>query len=213
MGFKDITGERYGRLLVIMPIKKDGRGEYFWICQCDCGNIKTISGNKLRSGNTRSCGCFREEHRGDNNRTHGMANNRLYTIWLNMRSRCYNPKNISYRNYGGRGISVCNEWRGSFEKFMDWSFYHGYNEALTIDRIDFNGNYSPQNCKWATKIEQANNKRNNHVINIDGEEKTISEWARIYGINCDTIERRINAYGWDEQIAVKTPVHMKGVGC
>lgn len=201
----DITGNKYGRLTVIAFDHKDKRGEYYWRCKCDCGNETVASGNKLRTGNTKSCGCLQREHRLEGfNKTHGMTDSKLYVTWLNMRARCNKPTSLMYNNYGGRGIKVCDEWDKAFEPFMEWALSHGYEEGLTIDRIDVNGNYEPNNCRWETKKKQALNRTDNHMLTAFGKTQTIKEWADETGIKYDTIERRINAYGWSPEEAVST---------
>lgn len=200
---KDETGNRYGRLVVIEKHHQDSRGEWYWLCKCDCGNDKIVSGNKLRCGNTKSCGCLQYEHRKVGfHRTHGKSETKLYVAWLNMRSRCYNPKNIVYKNYGGRGISVCEEWRNSSDAFIAWAEKNGYQDGLSIDRIDVNGNYEPSNCRWVTKEQQYLNRTDSHLLTAFGKTQTISEWANESGIAYDTIERRINAYNWSPEDAV-----------
>ena len=137
--------------------------------------------------------------------THGMSSSRIYSIWENMLSRCENPKHKSYDLYGGRGIGICHKWK-AFEPFMKWAYKNGYNETLTLDRIDSNQNYSPENCRWATTTEQANNRRTNHTIAIDGHLITLAESAEIYGINAHMIGRRVDA-GWNVLDAISLPKH------
>mgnify|MGYP001771151571 CR=1 FL=1 len=213
MPVKDMTGKTFGRLHVFARSENGKNGQAYWICKCECGNIKRVSGYKLRSGNTRSCGCYRDEIRPFNRRIHGMSSYknkkvRIYNIWLNMKSRCNNPKNPEYRLYGGRGIAICDEWY-DFEKFYKWAKEAGYRDDLTIDRINTNGNYEPTNCRWATRVEQQNNKRNNHILKYNGQSKTIAEWAEEVGIAYDTLWARIQVYGWSVEKALTTPV--KGV--
>ena len=133
----------------------------------------------------------------------GEANPRLYNSWRAMKARCGNPNDKSYPYYGGRGISVCEEWAG-FQQFMEWAIVSGYHDGLTIDRIDVNGNYCPGNCRWATRMEQVNNARSNRHIEFNGETHTIGEWALITGINHFTLRNRLTYYGWSAERALTT---------
>lgn len=182
--FIDLTGQHFGKVTVFKRKGKSKEGEILWLCHCECGNITTIRGNKLRSGHTQSCGCLRGEK-------HGLSKTRLYHIWQLLKDRCYNPNSLNYSYCGSRNIEVCEEWLKSFVSFYDWALENGYREDLTIDRIDNNAGYSPENCHWATWIEQENNRRNNHHLTIDDDMKTISEWSRTTGINRSTMESRL----------------------
>lgn len=199
---KDITGMKFGRLTVLRLSHKDNRKECHWLCKCECGNQKVVSGNKLRSGNTKSCGCLQKEFLdGRLRRKHGLTNTKLYATWENMKHRCEDPKNWMYPNYGGRGIKVCEEWHNS-STFFEWAYSHGYKEGLTIERIDVNGNYEPGNCTWIPIKNQYLNRTDSHFVTAFGKTQTISEWAKESGIKYDTIERRLNQYGWDAERAV-----------
>lgn len=199
---KDMTGKRFGRLTVIEPAFVDARGEWHWACKCDCGNLKTVAGNKLRSGNTRSCGCLQTEERGKGKITHHKTDTKLYIIWLNMKARCGNPKNTMYYRYGGRGITVCQEWIHDFAEFMKWAESAGYQEGLSIERIDVEKGYSPENCRWIQKKDQWLNRSDSHRLTAFGKTQTMKEWSEETGIKLDTIERRVNAYGWSPEKAV-----------
>ena len=160
----DLKGQRFGRLTVIGRAPRKGNTEQAcWECLCDCGNTITTLGYCLRSGGTTSCGCYHKEVSGKVFRTHGLRNTKLYNVWCSMKERCHTPSNTSYKNYGARGIKVCDEWL-KFEPFYEWAISNGYSEGLSIDRIDVNGNYCPENCRWSTKEVQANNTRANHYV-------------------------------------------------
>lgn len=192
-----MIGRQFGRLTVIAEGEKPkGRRQAHWICQCACGAItKPIVGYKLRSGETKSCGCYKRDITIERNTKHNLCHTRIYRIYSLVKNRCTNPNSPEYSRYGGRGIKVCDEWLSSFATFYDWAMANGYREDLTIDRIDVNGNYEPANCRWATAEEQSNNKRNNIWLEINGETKTIAQWARETGLKYRTIHARYN-WGW-----------------
>ena len=191
MKLNDLTGQRFGRLTVIERACPEKKGKVYWICRCDCGNYSIVQSGNLKSGNTTGCGCMKIEGAKEANTTHGQTGTRLYKAWDSMRQRCNNPKKDHYKDYGGRGITVCDEWQNDFQAFYDWSMDNGYAENLTLDRIDADGNYCPENCRWATVKAQQNNRRNNHLITYNGETHTIAEWSEIVGVNRNTLKGRI----------------------
>jgi hypothetical protein len=195
MPIKNIVGERFGRLIVLSSSGKDKFGNYKWLCKCDCGNEIITKGIYLKKGETRSCGCLAKELQKQRHTTHNRCKEHLYKIWASMKSRCYNPHNKRYLNYGGRGITVCEEWKKDYMSFRKWAYANGYDEnadfmKCTLDRTDTNGNYEPSNCRWVTMKEQANNKTNNRLLTYNGETLTASQWADKIGINRDTLWQR-----------------------
>jgi len=162
MRWHDLTGMKFGRLTVIERANNNNQYRAQWLCVCECGNRRIIPSDCLLKGTSKSCGCLNNEIRksGANRRTHGGCGTRLHRIWKNMKTRCKNLNSIDYQKwYGGRGIEVCKEWDDSFESFKEWAIQNGYDDKLSIDRINVNGNYEPDNCRWSTSKEQANNKR------------------------------------------------------
>ena len=183
----DITGQRFGRLTVIKEAdnRHYARRNSYWECLCDCGNTIVIQGGALRSGHTRSCGCLVKELLAERATTHGMSYDRLYQTWADMKQRCSNPRCKSYPDYGGRGISYADEWN-NFEVFREYALSVGYDDTLTIERIDVNGNYEPGNVKFIPLKEQIRNKRNSIHLTYKGIEKTLGEWAGQFGVNRGT---------------------------
>lgn len=207
--FLDLTGQRFGRLTVISFSHKNKRGVVYWSCKCDCGKETVASRSDLRGGNTQSCGCYRLQRIKETNSTHQESHTRLFKTWCSMRERCTYPRNNHYHIYGGRGIKVCDEWQ-EFIPFRDWALANGYRDDLTIDRIDPDGNYCPENCRWTDAKTQANNKRNNRLIEYKGQTKTLAQWCRDFpGLSAGTIKSRIYLYGWSVERAFETPVKRK----
>ena len=198
------VGDKYGRLIIIKEIERDKHNKRCVQCLCDCGNKIEIEFQSLRSGNTTSCGCYWSEVVRKVNITHGMTYAPLYNTWRGMKERCFNHKASNYSNYGGRGISICDVWI-SFEAFSKWALANGYRDNLTIERKDNDGDYEPDNCRWATRLEQNNNRRTNHMVTYQGKTKSIAEWSRITGINYNTLRDRIKQ-NWPIKQAIFTPV-------
>lgn len=208
--FIDLTGQKFGRLVVIECVGRDKHKHILWKCVCNCPNgEKTeciVDGGHLRTGHTRSCGCLHDELVTLRNLKHGKYHCRLHIKWNGIKNRCYNPNSQNYEDYGGRGITVCDEWQ-EFEPFYEWAMANGYDEnapssEYTIERIDVNGDYEPSNCRWATDKEQANNRRNNHFITYNGKTKTLSQWEDELGIKQSTLKCRINNYNWSIERAL-----------
>ena len=179
--FVDISGSRFEKLIVLEDGFKKGKEIYCYV-KCDCGNDFYVRKSCLKNKNTRSCGCIHREQLIDRNASHMMSNSKIYTIYHGIISRCYRKTETDYCNYGGRGIIMCDEWVKSFESFRDWAFGSGYKEGLSIERINVNGNYCPENCTWIPKNEQALNKRNSVFITINGIMKNMCVWMREFGI-------------------------------
>lgn len=207
----DRAGQRVGRLTVLgSPHKKgSGRQKWYWLCKCDCGTTLSVAAQRLSAGGTKSCGCLRKEAAAAQCRsrtTHGMGSTRIYNIWRKMQQRCTDPANPAWKDYGGRGISVCNEWLADPAAFQSWAEGNGYKPSLTIERIDNNGNYEPSNCRWASRVEQNHNKRNNFNIQVGAVTKCVSEWQAETGICRKVIANRIRA-GIAPELAVSLHGH------
>jgi len=200
----DLTGRRFGKLEVISLDHINKNGSY-WLCQCECENTHVASAHCLKTGHTTSCGCLYYSARGH-------SKERLYTTWKDMLRRCGNPKCKSYSNYGGRGITVCEEWKADYLNFKAWSLSSGYRDTLTIDRINSSGNYEPLNCQWATMKMQENNTRNNRIVSYNNETHTVAEWAEIIGISYATISGRLNR-SWTMDRISKTSQQKRTVKC
>ena len=190
--FKDITGQKFGRLTAIRFSHKGKENRAVWVCKCDCGRYVAVPGKSLRTGNTTSCGCLNIENSTERivkfNTKHGKAHTRLFGVWAHMKNRCNNPNATNYSLYGGRGIRICKEWESDFEAFYDWAIENGYKSdakrgVCTVDRIDNDKGYSPENCRIVSSLEQNNNRRSNRCIAHNGETKTAAQWARHYGKN------------------------------
>lgn len=197
----DLAGKKIGEWTVLARDYETKRCGVHWMCQCSCGNIKSVNSQTLRNGMSRSCGCQTKKFISQKNRKHGKTGCRLSYIWNMMKQRCYNKNNAKYPNYGGRGITVCDEWLKDFMIFYNWAMSHGYAKNLSIDRKDNNGNYSPSNCRWTNNLQQANNKTTNHFILYNGRRYTMSEMSRLYGINYSILKYRLKS-GWSVERAI-----------
>lgn len=205
----ELLGKKYGRLTVIEYVGQNHRGKSMWKCRCDCGNTSIVLGTRLTSGQTKSCGCYNTETIKERVTTHGMSKTRLYNIWKGMLKRCYYENSTNYEHYGKKGIRICEEWL-NFEGFRDWATTHGYADNLTIDRMDNDSNYSPDNCRWVDMKTQERNTTRNKFITFRGETHCLIEWAEIVGINYRTLQGRIFRYGWSIERALSTPTGNRG---
>lgn len=195
----NISGNKYGNLMVIESV---GYGK--WLCKCDCGNEIITKKYNLTSGQAKSCGCLHRKIVGLRSTTHGLSKHPLYKTWHNMRSRCKNPNATKYELYGGKGIKVCSDWDNSFQAFYDWAINNGWQAGFTIDRIDGDNDYCPQNCRWVDYKIQANNTTQVHNITYDGKTMGIYAWAEYLGIDKKMLSSRI-LRGWDIERAFTTP--------
>lgn len=211
MKLNDLTGKRFGRLIVLNRsdvVTKDGRRRTAWNCKCDCGNTKVVLADNLKMNKTTSCGCFQKERASDALIKHGDTDSRLYNVWSAMKRRCFNKDVPEYSLYGGRGITMCDEWRDDYSSFKKWAVDNGYDYnaprgKCTIDRIDVNGNYSPDNCRWVDQKTQMNNVTYNHIVEYKGKTYTVKELSDETGISYDKLLQRINRYGYTVEDAVE----------
>ena len=193
------VGQRINKLIIIEELQeKDKFGNKLWLCKCDCGNSKIYTTSNLKV--VKGCGKCRG--------THKSSKTKLYKTYQRIKNRCYRKNFPHYNLYGGRGIKMCDEWLNDFETFKKWAINNGYKEGLSIDRINVDGNYEPNNCRWITMFEQASNKRTNVYYTINGQTKTQTEWCRYYNISKNNVRRRLDI-GWDIMKALTTPIRKK----
>ncbi len=199
---RDLTGQRFGRLVAVERNGKDANFKTRWLCRCDCGKLHTVTGTNLTRGNTVSCGCHRLEY----HTSHGMSKTKVYSVWCSMIGRCENRSDKAYKNYGARGIKVCERWK-KFENFI--SDMGDRPSNFTIERIDNNGDYTPDNCVWADHHKQSRNKRNNRLYTVNGETKCLTDWAVDAGITYGAALGRLKR-GWTIEEVISTPTLRRG---
>lgn len=206
MNHIDISGKKYGRLTTLEYV-----GSSKWLCECDCGTQKIIRKDSLIQGKSKSCGCLHKENAAAQIRErsvkHGDFGTKLYGVWAAIKRRCYNQNSRYYHEYGGRGITVCDRWKDDYSYFKEWSLAHDYKEGLSIDRVDTNGNYSPDNCRWVSMKEQQNNRRNNIKLAYEGKEYTLRELSDISGISFRTLKGR-HERGWSIENMLDPIMHV-----
>lgn len=203
----DLTGRKFGKLTIISRAENKHNNPA-WLCKCECGTLRVVAGCSLKNGRTNSCGCYQKEQVKKLLKIHGQAkkgnHTRLYKIYHGIKARCFRTSNHGFENYGGKGITICDEWKNSFQNFYDWAMANGYTDNLTIDRIDSNGNYCPENCRWVTYKVQNNNTSRNHLITYNGKTQTLAQWAAETGIKYDTLRARLDRSHWDIEKALTT---------
>lgn len=200
----DLTGKRFNHLVVIERANNSPRGSTMWRCVCDCGNEKLVRRDNLVYGAVKSCGCL--THRPAYNRTHNKSKSKLYRKWVSMKRRCYDITSAGYKNYGGRGIEVCDEWKESFESFYDWAMKTRQDDTLTLERVDVNGNYCPENCTWITKAEQSNNRTSCIMITYNGKTQNLMQWCKELNLDYKRTYNRMFKSHWSFDKAISTPV-------
>ena len=178
MVIPDLVGKRFGKLTVIEKLKANSHGEMTWLCVCDCGNTKVTTSNKLTHGYTIQCKRCKHYVAGEHIKRHGLTSSKLWNTYYGMKYRCNDPKCPLFYRYGGRGIKMCEEWEKSFVAFANWAQANGFDDKLTLDRVDNDGNYCPENCRWATVTEQANNRSTNRMVTVNGVSDTLANWVR-----------------------------------
>lgn len=208
---KDITGQKFGRLTVIKRVGRNKQRQATWLCQCECGNQITVVGCYLRGKRVMSCGCLRKDNLLKSITKHNKSRDKIYKVFTGMKARCYNKNSIEYKNYGARGIKICEEWLNNFLNFYDWAIANGYDEnaehgKCTIDRIDVNGDYCPNNCRFVSNLIQQRNKRNNRFIEYKGIKLCVSDWEKRLNFSQGTIKTRIKN-GWSIKQIIETPIH------
>ena len=192
--FRDLTGMKFGKLTVVSR-EKNVKRCVMWKCLCECGNVVTVRADSLSGGNTKSCGCLKSKVYKATDHSHFKhkgTGTRLYRIWRSMKCRCYLPSHKYYDIYGGRGITICEEWKNDYATFRNWAEKNGYAEDMSIDRIDNDKGYCPENCRFIYYKDQPKNRRTNHIIEVNGEKMTIAECSRKYGVPESTIAFRAN---------------------
>jgi hypothetical protein len=207
----DHTGNKYNYLTAIKFDHYDDKSHSsMWLFLCDCGNEKVLSANNVRTGHTKSCGCYNSKVASARMKTHGRSKTREYDTWLNMNRRCRDKNNTAYKNYGGRGINVCDSWRESFENFLN-DMGKAPSSKHTIDRINNDGGYGPENCRWATREQQNNNYSRNIFIDIDGKRQSLKKWCDELGLLYQTTRQRIKTLGWtpEEALGFKEPANRR----
>ena len=195
---EDLTGQKFGRMTVIGLDTDRQSNKTYWMCQCECGTLKSCRADSLKQGAIVSCGCKKKAQDKINltkHHSHKQSGTRLYYSWQDMKKRCYNEGNSRYANYGGRGIKVCDEWKNDFTAFYQWAINNGYSETMTLDRINVDGDYEPSNCRWADIKTQCNNRTSNIKITIGNSTRTLTEWCEIFDVDYKKFSLKVIIHG------------------
>lgn len=206
--FIDLSGERFGSLVTLKRVENNKNNDVQWLCQCDCGKTLIVTTQSLRNGRTKSCGCYKQKCVENMKTCDGESDTKLHRVWCNIKTRCTNPNYDKYKYYGGKGVKMCDEWQHSFLAFKKWCYENGWDESLEIDRIDNNGDYSPDNCRCITHKANCRNRSTSRKYEIDGIEMCLSEIAERYCISEKTIRYRLNC-GLSPVEAVTKPIISK----
>lgn len=189
----DLTGKRFGYWTVLKRAPNKGK-RVFWLCRCVCGNVKIVQGTSLKNGVSKSCGCKKSEN---HFKSHGLHDTALYRKWASVKNRCFNRNDKMYKHYGERDITMCDEWKNDFKAFYNWSMKNGYKENLELDRIDNDGNYCPENCRYVTHQENLRNMKRTLKVTFKGETKPLIDWCDELNLNYHTVYNRIYNLGWN----------------
>ena len=203
--YKDISGQTFGELTAI-SISHRKNHQTFWNCKYSCGKECKVSLNCLVRGHTKSCGHLKHKY-------NDMSKTKLYKVWKSMNERCYLPSAISYKNYGSRGIRVCDEWRNDFMQFYNWAIANGYSDDLSIDRINNDKGYCPSNCRWATRKVQMNNRSNSRNISYNGTTMTLKQWSEYFGFNYKYFHEVMSKNNWDIEKVLNMPYFKERLKC
>lgn len=203
--WESYIGCKFNRLTVLRVAGKNKFGHPLFECRCDCGAVVLREATNVKNGKSKSCGCYQKEMTSKAARTHGRSKTRLYSIWNIMIQRCNNPKNISYERYGGKGISVCDEWKKSSEEFMEWALSNGYRDDLSIDRVDGSKGYCPENCRWVDAYVQSNNRSNNRLMTLNGITKNCKQWSNYFGFDYKYFHQKCSQNNWDLEKVLEIP--------
>jgi len=199
--FRDLTGQKFGRFTAIETAGKTKNGQYKWSCECDCGETVVVQGGNLTSGASRSCGCLQRELTSKRSKTHGLRHHPLYMVHHMIKARCYNKRNKDYKHYGARGIEMCPEWKEDFQTFYDWAMANGYEEGLTVDRVNNDGPYEPSNCQLIGQAAQKRNTRRSRMLTYKGKTQCMAAWAREAGVHPENLLYRLSN-GWSVEEAL-----------